>query len=411
MNNISTNNRFPRLIFLILFTVSIFSGCDTGTPSFPNTQYTYYKDTKNIIDTNCSTCHSKGNPAVEGTKGDFSLEEYRDVLAKRSAMVYSIETGSMPLGFPLSVNDKAIMLDWLNGGAPEGNPGDFVKSLDYFADALPVFYESCISCHGQGNALPSLIDYPAVSNYLSLLPNKNAFNNLLSGFSQDMNHGALMVTQASLDTLSQWVVDGVAEGSKPFYEMPIKGILADNCTTSCHNPNASQGVDDLTNYAVLYEKLYVDTAGETVVNTVTYQIQNNHMDGQGASLTIWDKATIEYWINDGPPVPVSDPGPTPANIAYNNGIKPIIDKYCVGCHVPNNFHNTNGRKPLASYQQLTNLGGRTRDASIQVIYDRVFNGSMPNVNATYPFSDDPYTQSYYDKRTLLDWINMGAPEN
>lgn len=399
-----------KIYAIILF--SLVTACDNNENStFSNTPYTYYQDTKTLIDNNCVICHSPNNLAVTGTAGDFSLEAYSDSFAKRSAMIFAIETATMPEGFTLSVADKELLLNWLNGGAPEGNPNDFSRQLTYFDDALPIFFENCISCHGIGMSVPSLIDFPAVGSYLSITPNLNAFNDLLVNFTQDVNHNGLAVSQESLDGLNAWVNDGMVEGLKPSYEPKIKTIIADNCAAACHNPSASQGADDLTDYVVLFEKLFIDQVGELEAETVSYQVANDHMIDQGADLSLLEEATLEYWIDHSPPMPVSDPGPTPDDIAYNNGIKEIIDFYCVGCHVPRNYHAKTGSRPLSTYAAIININGLNKIDSIDLMHERVSNETMPKQNANYLFSNDPNNQSFYDKRTLLDWLLLGAPEN
>jgi mono/diheme cytochrome c family protein/cytochrome c551/c552 len=84
----------------------------------------YYNDTQAIIDQYCTTCHYPAS-----SLSSFSLSSYEDVYAKRSAMIYSLEAGTMPQpGSPaLSTTEFNLLLGWLLNGAPSG-----------IGDALPV---------------------------------------------------------------------------------------------------------------------------------------------------------------------------------------------------------------------------------------------------------------------------------
>jgi len=97
-----------------------------------STPYTYYGQTKAIIDKNCANCHRPGDIAP------FSLTDYDSVFSVRAAIAHQVEAGVMPPWPPtdhymplknsrsLSDEDKALLLSWLRGGAPAGDPADFV---------------------------------------------------------------------------------------------------------------------------------------------------------------------------------------------------------------------------------------------------------------------------------------------
>lgn len=99
----------------------------------PSTQYTWWRDTKAIIEQRCSLCH------VEGGLAPFPLQSYEDLIAIRAAAEHSIVNGTMPPWNPsngftrlqhnlsLTRHEKAVVLDWLAGGAPQGDPRDEKK--------------------------------------------------------------------------------------------------------------------------------------------------------------------------------------------------------------------------------------------------------------------------------------------
>ncbi len=67
-----------------------------------------------VIKTNCLKCHSGS--------ADVNLETYANVFDNRAAMKVSIENNSMPLlprGKALTAEQKKLILDWLEVGAPE----------------------------------------------------------------------------------------------------------------------------------------------------------------------------------------------------------------------------------------------------------------------------------------------------
>ena len=91
---------------------------------------TYYGEAKAILDTRCATCHQPNDI------GSFALTTYAEVKAFEGAVRASILNGSMPPWQPgddcntyvdnidLTPDEKEVLLAWLDGGAPEGEPTD-----------------------------------------------------------------------------------------------------------------------------------------------------------------------------------------------------------------------------------------------------------------------------------------------
>ena len=106
----------------MLLAITTHVGCSTtDTP-------TYHGEAKAILDARCATCHQAGDI------GPFSLTTYEEVLAFEGAVRASIVNGTMPPWQPsddcntyrdnydLSPNEKDVLLAWLDGGLPEGDP-------------------------------------------------------------------------------------------------------------------------------------------------------------------------------------------------------------------------------------------------------------------------------------------------
>ena len=132
-----------------------------GPASGQDRQLGYYTHTKAIIDSRCVTCHRDGGQAP------FPLTDYAEVAAKRSAMIYALESGTMPIpGFaPLSVQERELLLQWLEQGAAKGRSpeGGQTTPYTYYGQAKAIIEAKCAGCHRPGENAPfSLTDYDSV---------------------------------------------------------------------------------------------------------------------------------------------------------------------------------------------------------------------------------------------------------
>ena len=109
----------------------LFLGCsEVDTSQDTHTVPTYYGQAKAIIDARCATCHQAGDI------GPFSLTTYEEVTALKGAVRASIANGTMPPWQPsddcntyagnmdLLPGEKDVLLAWLDGGVPMGDPAD-----------------------------------------------------------------------------------------------------------------------------------------------------------------------------------------------------------------------------------------------------------------------------------------------
>ena len=116
---IATDLRFALLIFISL----LWAECSTSTP-------TYYGEAKAILDARCVTCHQVGDI------GPFPLTTYQEVMPFKGTVRWAIANGTMPPWQPsddcntyrdnidLTPSEKDVLLAWLDGGAPEGDPAN-----------------------------------------------------------------------------------------------------------------------------------------------------------------------------------------------------------------------------------------------------------------------------------------------
>ena len=117
-------NQSPLLSLVLL------TAC-ANTKEEPAPTYTYYGETKAIIDARCATCHQADDIAP------FPLTTYDEIEPLLSLIQSSVETGTMPpwkpadecndyqSNFDLTANEKSILLDWIDSGAALGNPDSY----------------------------------------------------------------------------------------------------------------------------------------------------------------------------------------------------------------------------------------------------------------------------------------------
>jgi mono/diheme cytochrome c family protein len=121
----------------------------------------YNRHTKSLIDSRCVTCHNSNGRA------SFALSNYAQVFAKKSAMVYVLETGVMPIpGFAtLTPTERQLLLQWLEEGAAEGEVANNLPATpyNYYGHTKTIIERKCSHCHSPGEIAPfSLTNYDSV---------------------------------------------------------------------------------------------------------------------------------------------------------------------------------------------------------------------------------------------------------
>ena len=140
------------------------SGVNTaGQPGAPSAAdapaVSWYSTAQPLLDRYCVACHTGGGLAP------FPLETHQQVVAKRSAMIYVLESGTMPpMGYAgLLPEQTSVLLQWLNDGAPLGDPSqqpqrELAGNFTYHGDARAIIEEKCVSCHEQSGIAPFPLD-------------------------------------------------------------------------------------------------------------------------------------------------------------------------------------------------------------------------------------------------------------
>ncbi|WP_170287320.1 hypothetical protein [Halioglobus maricola] len=100
------------------------------------------------------SCHRDGGEAP------FPLETHAQVEAKLSAMIYVVEADTMPpVGYAHHTETEgALLLEWLNEGAPLGSPDDApalpVSQFTYHRDIRSILERRCVQCHETDGIAP-----------------------------------------------------------------------------------------------------------------------------------------------------------------------------------------------------------------------------------------------------------------
>jgi len=120
----------------------------------------YYNAAKPLLERYCVSCHNDSRVTAP-----FPLETYQQVYNKRSAMVYALESQTMPpLGYTSPTGaENQLLLDWLNTGAVKGNESQaplptINESFTYHGDARAIIEERCLGCHVEGGIAPFALD-------------------------------------------------------------------------------------------------------------------------------------------------------------------------------------------------------------------------------------------------------------
>jgi hypothetical protein len=128
-------NKIKAALFFVLPAAGILCVCAATSTSAHDpitTKITWDREIVRIIDSRCTTCHQDGGKA-------FSLTTYNDARPWAQAILEETLDRQMPpwgavKGFGQFSNDEGITQDeldiianWVDGGAPEGDPKDLPK--------------------------------------------------------------------------------------------------------------------------------------------------------------------------------------------------------------------------------------------------------------------------------------------
>lgn len=166
----ATHGRLPVLAVCAL---ALCACADESDPTTPSSAVSYYRDVKPILDQSCVSCHQAGQIGVG------LLDSYEEVAARAPAVKAQVVDRIMP---PWHASDDcrdyhgdrtlsdaqiALIAEWVDAGAPAGDPAD---AIDNDADdagglsridvtlALPVAYEPSAARADDYRCFP--VDWP-----------------------------------------------------------------------------------------------------------------------------------------------------------------------------------------------------------------------------------------------------------
>ena len=192
-------------------------GSSTGTEvaATAESSLTYTAHTKSIIDTRCVTCHQQGGQA------SFPLTSYSEVEGKKSAIAFVLESNLMPLpGFePLRDYERALLMDWLDGGAKQGQftGPEALTPYTYHGHVKAILDQKCANCHRPDEIAPfSLTSYAEVYPLRSAIAHQVEFGAMPPW--PPTNHYLPIQDNRSLSdddkaVLDSWIRGGAPEGS------------------------------------------------------------------------------------------------------------------------------------------------------------------------------------------------------
>ncbi len=107
-------------------------GCYVHQPTTKNTsnKLTWHKQVSRLMTEKCQVCHRKGQAAP------FPLQTYEQVIQRKSMIRFVLNNKIMPPWFAagdaeqwvdsrhLASVDRQLLIDWIDSGAPKGNPSD-----------------------------------------------------------------------------------------------------------------------------------------------------------------------------------------------------------------------------------------------------------------------------------------------
>lgn len=163
---------------LMLLLIALIAGCNyndlknqpvpagkTGQPN-PELVVDFATVKSQVLDPACIRCHSGATP-----RGGIRLETFEQVFALKDSLRVQVETGAMPPRPPgLSPDQKALVLAWVDSGAPERTVITPPPSVPSFLEvSSKVFIPHCVKCHSneEDKGGVNLEDFGSAKQYAS----------------------------------------------------------------------------------------------------------------------------------------------------------------------------------------------------------------------------------------------------
>jgi hypothetical protein len=136
------------------------------------------------------------------------------------------------------------------------------------------------------------------------------------------------------------------------FEQEVLPILVSNCTQSgCHNSQDREADLDLSNYASILEEVKPGNYQASAIYQVIISPFGNKMPPSPYNALSEDQIfTIASWIDQGAKNNACNPvACDTADVRFSTHIKPILEKYCNGCH---SGKNPQGLLDLTKFDQV-----------------------------------------------------------
>ena len=214
--------------------LTVVAGCGGGsgstspsapidTQQVPDPAVTWHNAAEPLVQRYCVACHTDGGVAP------FPLDTYEQNYAKRSALAYVLESGTMPpAGFAgPTAAETALLLQWLDDGAPEGDGSETTRSLSgftYHGDTRAIIERKCGGCHVDGGVAPFPLDsyekVKAVAAAALFSVESGAMPPWppTEGYSRFAHPRALVPEEKYI--LTNWLAGGLPEGNPEDYVPP-----------------------------------------------------------------------------------------------------------------------------------------------------------------------------------------------
>jgi hypothetical protein len=136
------------------------------------------------------------------------------------------------------------------------------------------------------------------------------------------------------------------------FEQEVLPILVSNCTQSgCHNSQDREADLDLSNYASIVEEVKAGHyQSSAIYQTIISPFGNRMPPSPNNALTDEQIFTIASWIDQGAKNNSCNPvSCDTVDVRYSTHVKPILEKYCTGCH---SGKNPQGLLDLTKFDQV-----------------------------------------------------------
>lgn len=119
------------------------------------------------------------------------------------------------------------------------------------------------------------------------------------------------------------------------FDKDILPIFTSKCAMSgCHGMGSSEGDYVLDNYTNIISKgINPGNASASKIYKVLLYEPEDRMPRNAPPLSDAEKLLIKRWIDAGAKQDTNCSAPCDSNnFTFNNAVKPLINKYCIGCH-------------------------------------------------------------------------------